>query len=336
MSGLVARWRRHSQQRTLGQSFVEFALILPVFLLFLAATLDLGRVFYANITLNNAAREGAFQAAKTPELYVPGQPCNEATNRVVCRVQEESAGSMIAIKPADIEMKCNPGSCAEAPGSTVTVDVHGSFHLITPILAFVFGGQTLPLTSTATAQIEYLPDISIATPPPAPVAQFTGSPRTGDPGLTVSFDSSASTGDPTGFQWDLDGDGIVDSTDPNPTYTYAAAGTYTITLTVVNMSGVDVEVKTGYIVVTAPPTPTPTGPTPTPTVAPTPVCAYPPNVIGQSPSSAAINLSNAGFLNYVMYGDLAKGNKNRIQAQNPDATQCIALTTLINMHYRPN
>jgi len=336
MSGLVARWRRHSQQRTLGQSFVEFALILPVFLLFLAATLDLGRAFYANITLNNAAREGAFQAAKTPDQFVAGQPCNEPTNKVVCRVQEESAGSMIAIKPADIDMKCNPGSCPKAPGATVTVDVHGEFRLLTPILAFVFGGQTLPLTSTATAQIEYLPDLAIATPPPAPIALFTGSPRTGASGLTVSFDSSASTGDPTGFQWDLDGNGIVDSTDPNPTYTYAAAGTYTVTLTVVNMTGVDVEVKTGYIVVTAVPTPTPTGPTPTPTVAPTPACAYPPNVIGQSPSSAAINLSNAGFLNYVMYGDLSKGNKNRIQAQNPDATQCIALTTLINMHYRPN
>jgi len=338
MSGLVARWRRHSQQRTLGQSFVEFALILPVFLLFLAATLDLGRVFYANITLNNAAREGAFQAAKTPELYVYGQPCNEATNRVVCRVQAESAGSMIAIKPADIDMSCNPGTCAEAPGATVTVNVHGTFRLLTPILSFVFGGQTLPLTSTATAQIEYLPQLAIATPPPAPVAQFTGSPRTGNPGLTVSFDSSASTGNPTGFQWDLDGNGVVDSTDPNPTYTYAAAGTYTVSLTVVNLTGVDVEVKPGYIVVTAVPTPTPTatGPTPTPTVAPTPACVYPPNVIGMTPSNSAIAFQNAGFNNVTQYGDLTKGPKGKIQAQNLDHTQCVAQTEAIITHYRPN
>src|SRR6188768_771097 len=120
MSGLVARFRRHMQQRTLGQSFVEFALILPVFLLFLAAALDLGRVFYANITLNNAAREGAFQAAKTPDLYDPGQPCNQATNRIVCRVQNESVGSMVAIQPGDIDVDCNPGGCPEAPGATVT------------------------------------------------------------------------------------------------------------------------------------------------------------------------------------------------------------------------
>jgi PKD repeat protein len=336
MFGLVARMRRHMQHRTRGQSFVEFALILPVFLLFLAATLDLGRVFYANITLNNAAREGAFQAAKTPDLYVAGQACNEATNRVVCRVQDESLGSMIAIKPSDIQMTCNPGACPESPGATATVVVRGKFQLITPLLAFVFGGQTLNLTSSATAQIEYLPDISLVTPPPGPVAQFTATPKTGDSPLTVSFDGTVSTGDPSGYQWDFNGDGIVDSVDPKPTWTYTAAGTYTVTLTVVNLTGVDVEQKVGLIVVTAPPTPTPTGPTPTPTVAPTPKCAYPPNVIGMSPSNSAIAFQNAGFNNVTQYGDLTNGPKNKIQAQNPDATQCVALTTAFITHYRPN
>ncbi len=109
-----------------------------------------------------------------------------------------------------------------------------------------------------------------------------------------------------------------------------------MTLTVVNLTGVDVEQKVGYVVVTSPPTPTPTGPTPTPTVAPTPACAYPPNVIGQTPSNAAIMLSDAGFDNYIQYGDLTKGNKGKIQAQNPDHTQCLALTTQIVTHYRPN
>src|SRR5262245_42779337 len=159
MSGLVARLHRHFRQRTLGQSFVEFALVLPVFLLFLAAALDLGRVFYANITLNNAAREGAFQAAKTPDLFDPGQPCDQAPNRNVCRTPNESGGSMVAIQPDDIDVTCNPGTCPESPGATVTVKVEGNFRLITPLLAFVFGGQNLHLTSSATAQIEYLPNI---------------------------------------------------------------------------------------------------------------------------------------------------------------------------------
>ena len=54
------------------------------------------------------------------------------------------------------------------------------------------------------------------------------------------------------------------------------------------------------------------------------------------PLNAAIALQDAGFDNQQSYGDLTSGQKNKIQAQNPDHTQCLALTTLITMHYRPN
>src|SRR5262245_17035674 len=133
MSNLVAPLHRHLAKRSRGQSFVEFAVVLPIVLVFLAATLDLGRVFYANITLNNAAREGAFQAAKDTDLYAFHQPCDETTNKVVCRVQEESAGSMVTIAPNDIDMSCRLVGCPKSPGSSVTVTVHGKFNLLTPI-----------------------------------------------------------------------------------------------------------------------------------------------------------------------------------------------------------
>ena len=42
-----------------GQSLVEFALILPVLILMLIGTFDLGRVVWANDTVSNAAREAA-------------------------------------------------------------------------------------------------------------------------------------------------------------------------------------------------------------------------------------------------------------------------------------
>jgi PKD repeat protein len=329
MSGLVARLRRHFGKRTLGQSIVEFAIILPLFLLFLAAALDLGRVFYATITLNNAAREGAFQAAKTPDLYLDGQPCDQATNRVVCRVQNESAGSMIEIQPADIDMSCNMTGCPKAAGSFVTVDVHGAFSLVTPLLASFFGGQDIELTSTAMAQIEYLPNPNTLTPPPGPVAAFTASDYTIMEGETVDFDSTGSTGDPTGWQWDFDGDAYVDSTDQNPqNVLFSTAGTYTVTLTIVNLSGVS---SVQHTVTVSGPTPEP-GATVTP--APTPACVYPPNVIGVKPFNATDAMSNAGFTNVNLYDDLTSGPVNKIQAQDPDHTQCIALTTNIRLHYR--
>jgi len=42
-----------------GQALVEFALVLPIFLLMLFAIIDIGRVIWANDDLANAAREGA-------------------------------------------------------------------------------------------------------------------------------------------------------------------------------------------------------------------------------------------------------------------------------------
>jgi hypothetical protein len=42
-----------------GQALVEFAVVLPLFLLMLFAVIDIGRVIWANDNLANAAREGA-------------------------------------------------------------------------------------------------------------------------------------------------------------------------------------------------------------------------------------------------------------------------------------
>jgi hypothetical protein len=327
MFGLVARMRRHLRQRTRGQSFVEFALVLPIFLVFLAATLDLGRVFYANITLHNAAREGAFQASKTPQSYDDDQPCDQAANRVVCRIQNESKGSMVAIQPDDIDMVCNPVGCPEAPGATVTVNVRGQFRLITPILSFVFGGQDLQLASSATAQIEYFPDINLITPPPGPVAQFTASATTVDTGDPIDFDSTSSTGDPTDFQWDFNGDGVIDSTEANPSYAYTTAGTYTVTLTVINLTDVDVEQKTGYITVTS-------GGGPLPSASSAPPCVYPPNVVGQSLSAAQLAITTAGFPMPTVT-NVSSGSKGKVHGQFPDHTECISQTTVIDLVYRP-
>ena len=186
----VERGPRHEplnvdRPRRRGQGFVEFALILPVFLLIFAATLDLGRVFYAQISLTNAAREGAFQAARTPESFEEGQPCDTATNLVVCRVLLESKDSFVEVQPADVAMACTPSACTRAVGNTVQVTVQGSFVLLTPILSAVLGGQTLTLSGAATAQLE----VFTAAPSPTPSPTPTASPV---PSTTPSPDPSAS------------------------------------------------------------------------------------------------------------------------------------------------
>jgi PKD repeat protein len=333
LSQIIERYRRRPRSR--GQSLVEFAIILPIMFVFLAAILDLGRVFYATVTLNNAAREGAFQAASDPSSYQAGQPCNTATNLVVCRVQLESKDSGISIAATDISMSCSLTGCPEQAGSTVTVGVSGQFQLVTPLLSIVFGGQTLPMDAQSTAQLQYLPVPNTATLPPPPVAQCVGSPVSGTAPLTVNFSSSTSSGNPTDWEWDFGG-GNTQVGSPTASYEFTSAGTYSVVLKVINLAGEDTD--TCSILVTAAATPTSTGTaTASPTTTPTPVptCAYPPNVIGQSPATAQANVINAGF-NVVMNDTLTNGQKDKIQAQNPDHTQCKSLGSTVTLFYRPN
>jgi len=49
--------------------------------------------------------------------------------------------------------------------------------------------------------------------------------------LGVKF-SSTSSGSPDTWEWDLDGDGSIDSTEENPYFLYTSQGSYDVTLTV--------------------------------------------------------------------------------------------------------
>jgi PKD repeat protein len=83
----------------------------------------------------------------------------------------------------------------------------------------------------------------------SPVADFSGTPTSGNTPLTVSF-SDLSTGNPTSWSWTF-GDGGT-STTQSPSHQYSAAGTYTVSLTATNACGSSTETKSGYITVSEP------------------------------------------------------------------------------------
>src|SRR5438046_2310680 len=86
------------------------------------------------------------------------------------------------------------------------------------------------------------------------MTNFNGNPTSGTAPLTVQF-TDQSTGNPTSWAWDFQGDGIVDSTQKNPQFTYTTPGSYTVSLTVSNAAGSSTNTKMSAITVTAQPTP---------------------------------------------------------------------------------
>jgi PKD repeat protein len=77
-------------------------------------------------------------------------------------------------------------------------------------------------------------------------ANFTATPRSGN-GITKVQFTDTSTGDITTWEWDLNGDGVVDSEARNPSYTYRKNGKYTVTLTVSGTYCKDVLTRAKYI-----------------------------------------------------------------------------------------
>ena len=165
---------------------------------------------------------------------------------------------MVEVAESDIDMECSKSGCPLEANSTVTVHVAGQFQLITPILGFIFGSQTIDLNTAATQQIEYYPVGGVSTLPPTPVALFTASDLTGEAPFAISFDGTSSSGSPTDWIWDF-GDGEFAVGDPQVTHVFDDPGTYVVTLRVINLAGDDLSAPMS-IEITAPsatPTPTP-------------------------------------------------------------------------------
>jgi len=121
-----------------GAAAVEFALLLPLLLLVVFGIIDFGRAINAQITLTQAAREGARLAAL-------GQP------NVASRTQAAAvglSGVIVSVKPC-------PSGATQTTDASVTARY--SFSFVTPVgaIAGLFGGNGFgsPITLSATGEM---------------------------------------------------------------------------------------------------------------------------------------------------------------------------------------
>jgi hypothetical protein len=141
---------RAARNRRSGQSLVEFAVVLPVFLLVLAGILDFGLGLYSQMTVINAAREGArvgvVEAAN-------GSPVVKVTDRVAAMSggldQSKLNVSVTCLRPSGSSFVACSGTPWQS-GDAVKVTVDYDYAMLWP-LAF---GNHLDLSSTVQMRIE--------------------------------------------------------------------------------------------------------------------------------------------------------------------------------------
>lgn len=123
-----------------GQGLVEFALLLPIFLLMAMIILDLGRAAYYYSAVHNAAREGArYGAVHWTSLT------RENDTRNAARQLAAGLGNNLTITPEFIDTD------GDGKSDIVRVTVTYAFRPATPILPRLLGEGTQSLTVSAQA-----------------------------------------------------------------------------------------------------------------------------------------------------------------------------------------
>jgi hypothetical protein len=170
VSAVVGRLARPGH-RGRGQALVEFALVLPIFLLLLFAVIDGGRYVYVNSTLSNAAREGArlgsveasWRGSADPSCGAVGGPvCPANTSALIDHITEAANRQMAPFGTvSDVYVSCVPAggtppsgawtttSCASnASGGQLSVRVTYTWEALTPVISNIMGTITSSGSST--------------------------------------------------------------------------------------------------------------------------------------------------------------------------------------------
>jgi len=150
---LRRRTRSASARRTRGQALVEFALVIPLFLLMLVALFDLGRAVFAYNTLTNAAREGARLAIVNQDL-----------DTIITRAKEQSR--IVELDTPNVEVDFWQEADDGTPDTSDPCDLvatnclavvrfEATYRPITPFISNIIFGSGVTFVATSVLNVEY-------------------------------------------------------------------------------------------------------------------------------------------------------------------------------------
>jgi len=128
-----------------GQAMVEFALVIPFFLILVFGIVDFGMVLRSYVQITNAAREGA--------RY--GVTC-KSDSAIKTTVSEQSSNLLTTSDVTVLANPCQTGTFTGSAGDPVEVKATYNYSWISPLgkMLTVVLPDPLPLSSTTKMRIE--------------------------------------------------------------------------------------------------------------------------------------------------------------------------------------
>jgi uncharacterized protein (UPF0333 family) len=118
-----------------GQAMVEFALVLPILLLFIAGVIDFGWIFHNQLAANNASRE----AARFIAIHYYFDKMDEKSHYATGSAEEAALGIIDGYTTmTDLNIyEITPVSDDVNGGEKVKVEFSGNVIILTPILSAI-------------------------------------------------------------------------------------------------------------------------------------------------------------------------------------------------------
>jgi Flp pilus assembly protein TadG len=143
-----------------GQTLVEAAISLSIFLLFVMGTMDFGYLFSTKVTLQNAVRQGG-RYAITGQCITGGDgSCSQTRYNSILQIVEGAALGRLNSSQIVISCTDNGGGCpngAGGPGDIVTITVTYPYHFMTGPIGAFFSGQSYTLKVSSAFTNEMFP-----------------------------------------------------------------------------------------------------------------------------------------------------------------------------------
>ncbi len=137
-----------------GQALAEFAIVVPLIVLFMVAAVDVGRGVFAYNSITNAVREGA-------RMAIVNQDVNAITERATSQaaVADQDASSVTVhfyeATSDGVPDTTQPCATPVPVGCLAVVTYQTNFRPVTPIIANILWPSGVTLEATSILPVEY-------------------------------------------------------------------------------------------------------------------------------------------------------------------------------------